>query len=184
MPGTTPVYGLRYQELSDPPNGPNLGQHLALDVEAQLVRLDDPRPCGKMRGASTQQVFTHAVEARVDLALSAINTGGMNDLTNNWFNVVVPGLYLAVASHKWAAGASGYRSLAIAVNDVNQKRVIQDAAGAFGVTTEQEVTALLSLVANDKVTMRALQTQGANLAAEYTLLDSVSLSLHYVSAAT
>jgi hypothetical protein len=40
MAGTTPVYGLRYQELSDPPHGPNLGQQLALDVEDELVRLD------------------------------------------------------------------------------------------------------------------------------------------------
>lgn len=34
---TTPTYGLRYQALTDPPNGATLGQNLATDVEAQLV---------------------------------------------------------------------------------------------------------------------------------------------------
>lgn len=37
---TTPTYALRYQGLADPPHGPNLGQNLAEDVEAQIARLD------------------------------------------------------------------------------------------------------------------------------------------------
>ena len=38
---TTPIYGLRYQELSDTPDGAALGRDLAEDVEAQLVRVDN-----------------------------------------------------------------------------------------------------------------------------------------------
>lgn len=37
---TTPIYGLRYQELSDTPDGAALGQNLAEDIEAQLQRID------------------------------------------------------------------------------------------------------------------------------------------------
>lgn len=40
MPGTTPVYGIPYQSLSDPPNGPDLGQDLAGTVETELTRMD------------------------------------------------------------------------------------------------------------------------------------------------
>lgn len=38
--GTTPTYGLRYQELGDLPNGAALGADLATDVEAELERID------------------------------------------------------------------------------------------------------------------------------------------------
>lgn len=37
---TTPIYGLRYQILANSPHGPNLGRHLAEDVEAQLDRME------------------------------------------------------------------------------------------------------------------------------------------------
>lgn len=40
MPDTTPIYGLRYQELGDAPNGASLGEDLATDVETELVRID------------------------------------------------------------------------------------------------------------------------------------------------
>lgn len=38
--GTTPVYALPFQGLTDPPNGPTLGEDLALAVETELVRID------------------------------------------------------------------------------------------------------------------------------------------------
>lgn len=40
MPASTPTYGLRYLELSDPPDIPALGEDLATDVEAELTRVD------------------------------------------------------------------------------------------------------------------------------------------------
>lgn len=36
----TPVYGLRYQQLGDAPDGAGLGENLATDVEAELERID------------------------------------------------------------------------------------------------------------------------------------------------
>lgn len=41
---TTPTYGLRYESLDDLPDGPHLGEFLAEDVEAQIVRLDAAIP--------------------------------------------------------------------------------------------------------------------------------------------
>jgi hypothetical protein len=40
MPDTTPVYGLPYQAVTDAPDGPNLGEDLALAVEDELTRID------------------------------------------------------------------------------------------------------------------------------------------------
>lgn len=40
MPANTPIYGFPYQELSDPPHGPNLGQDLATAVETEIDRID------------------------------------------------------------------------------------------------------------------------------------------------
>jgi hypothetical protein len=37
---TTPIYGLRYQGSNDAPDGPMLGENLALDVEDELARID------------------------------------------------------------------------------------------------------------------------------------------------
>lgn len=69
--GTTPVYALPYQGLTDAPHGPNLGQQLALAVETELVRVDAdiaaiPRPwlvasSYKTAGDSVVAVSTAAV---------------------------------------------------------------------------------------------------------------------------
>lgn len=40
MAGATPVYGFRYQGLLDSPDGPDLGQDLANDVEAKIITVD------------------------------------------------------------------------------------------------------------------------------------------------
>lgn len=37
---TTPVYGLPYQTLTDPPHGPDLGRLLAEAIEDELARID------------------------------------------------------------------------------------------------------------------------------------------------
>lgn len=44
MAGSTAVYALRWQDLLDPPDGPNLGKHLAEDVEDELIRIDAKDP--------------------------------------------------------------------------------------------------------------------------------------------
>lgn len=40
MPGTTPIYALPYDSLTDPPDGAGMGQSLAEAVEDELVRVD------------------------------------------------------------------------------------------------------------------------------------------------
>lgn len=40
MPSTTPNYALPYQTLADAPDGPSLGEDLALAVDVELARID------------------------------------------------------------------------------------------------------------------------------------------------
>lgn len=61
MPGATPTYGLRYQNLGDPPHGPNLGQNLAEDVEAALAAAE-----------ATAAAATAALAAALDAAEAAL----------------------------------------------------------------------------------------------------------------
>lgn len=51
MPGQTATYGLPYQSLSDPPHGPDLGQHLAEAVESELQRIDADVDALQARGS-------------------------------------------------------------------------------------------------------------------------------------
>jgi hypothetical protein len=44
MPGSTPVYALPYDSLSDPPDGADMGQDLAEAIETQLARVDGDLP--------------------------------------------------------------------------------------------------------------------------------------------
>lgn len=47
---STPTYGLRYQSLTDPPDGATLGLNLATDVEAELVRIENQVNAGQTPG--------------------------------------------------------------------------------------------------------------------------------------
>lgn len=40
MPDETPIYGFRFQELNDPPDGPSLGEDLATDIENKISSMD------------------------------------------------------------------------------------------------------------------------------------------------
>ena len=76
----TPVYALPYQGLADAPNGPTLGQQLALAVEAELVRVDAdiaalPRPIlvasdYQTSGDTTVAISTAAVHQ--DITFTAV----------------------------------------------------------------------------------------------------------------
>jgi hypothetical protein len=70
MSGSTAVYGLRWQDLLDPPDGPNLGKHLAEDVEDELVRIDAVLDKNKyiveVNASATQNVGTTFVALVLD----------------------------------------------------------------------------------------------------------------------
>lgn len=56
MPDQTPIYGFRYQQLGDPPDGASLGEDGFTDVENQLA-ITDSNVSGKI-GAIDKQIFT------------------------------------------------------------------------------------------------------------------------------
>lgn len=59
MPGSTPIYGLRYLELGDAPNIAKVGKDLGEDVEAELARID----AAEAASAAADDVRLDALEA-------------------------------------------------------------------------------------------------------------------------
>lgn len=76
MADQTPVYGLRFQELSDAPHGPNLGDDLALDVETELIRIDN--------SLTTQQTSITSLQSSVTtLQTDVAALGFVGDVLTN-----------------------------------------------------------------------------------------------------
>lgn len=71
MPDQTPIYGLRFQELNDPPNGAKLGRELAFDVEDELSRIDGD--------VSTNTSAISSLDSRV-----TTNENDITDLKKGW----------------------------------------------------------------------------------------------------
>lgn len=67
--GTTPVYSLPFQSLTDPPDGASLGEDLALALEAQLARID-----AVAAAAAAQVVATIPVQALVATSQATTST--------------------------------------------------------------------------------------------------------------
>lgn len=59
MPGTTPIYGLRYLELGDPPDIPKVGKDLGTDVETELDRIDTALSAAETDIAVLELVAAH-----------------------------------------------------------------------------------------------------------------------------
>lgn len=108
----TPVYGWPYQSLTDPPDGPNLGEDLALGVEATLAALAAQVTTLQSDVAALQTVTTDLGSAWVNYvptwtSLTGVNpTVASHDLTGSRYKRIDANL--AVAEISVVFGASGY----------------------------------------------------------------------------
>lgn len=94
MPAT-PVYGLRHQALTDPPNGATLGEYLALDVEDELARID----------ATAALQFTIGAIASGSITINpVVNTPTSGAVT---FGKTLPGTVIVMASATTGFPGSG-----------------------------------------------------------------------------
>lgn len=76
MPGATPTYGFPYQQLGDPPHGPNLGEQLALAVEAALA---------DAVATAAADLATAVADAAANLAAAeAALTADIADIGSTW----------------------------------------------------------------------------------------------------
>jgi hypothetical protein len=97
MPGTTATYGLPYQELTDAPDGPALGQNLAEAVEAELERID---------AAVAPLLNTWAAYTPTWVSLTGTNpTLGSHTRTGRWRKIDDS---LGLAQVRVVFGSSGY----------------------------------------------------------------------------
>lgn len=100
--GTTPVYALPFQGLTDPPDGPSLGEDLALGVETELVRIDG--------AASALTTRVTALEAVAQLLASDYKSSG-NTTTAPALIIAHSLSFTAVINHvytmRWGGAISG-----------------------------------------------------------------------------
>ena len=60
---STPIYGLRYQELGDPPDGPALGKNLAEDVESVVNGIDERLQTTEADVTALQSATGHLIDS-------------------------------------------------------------------------------------------------------------------------
>jgi hypothetical protein len=98
---TTPVYGLRYQALTDPPNGSSLSEMLAEDVEEELVRVD----------AAAALNLTVAAIARAEVLITPVaNTPTSGNVT---WGKTLPGTVVAVAIAETTQAGAAVREVSL-----------------------------------------------------------------------
>jgi hypothetical protein len=80
----TPIYALPYQVLSDPPDGPSLGEDLALAVEAELARIDgDVAAAGaNPNGADGVNAAATTVGTNTTTSATYVNMAGTGAVTS------------------------------------------------------------------------------------------------------
>lgn len=147
---TTPVYALPYQGLADAPNGPTLGQNLALAVEAELVRIDAdiaaiPRPwlvasSYKTSGDTVVNISTSAVAH--SLSFTAVSG---EVYTCRWIGSLVGsiGTSQAFLDLRHASGGSVTTS-STAMGDHTLYNINGNNHRSVGVCVEREFTATAS----------------------------------------
>lgn len=104
---TTPVYGLRYLQLGDPPDIPALGQNLSEDVEAQISRLDDAIAVG-LAGLSTATDWADYVPAVQNVGSATFSTQS-GWWRRTWTKTVIYTAYFVVSANGTGTGNFGYK---------------------------------------------------------------------------
>jgi len=77
MSAITPVYGFPFQSLTDPPDGPNLGEDLALAVESVLVSLTTRLQQAEASVAALQSAAPYRARQIVTAPLGTVTFSGI-----------------------------------------------------------------------------------------------------------
>jgi hypothetical protein len=98
----TPVYGLPYQGLSDTPDGPNLGEDLALAIEAQIARIDGVAAAAAARLAVVRKTADEVISNTTTLQNDDVLLLPVAANTTYEFVMMVGFGASTVADFKWA----------------------------------------------------------------------------------
>lgn len=164
MPGTTPVYALRYQVGTDAPNGAQGLQNLAEDVEAQLVLVNAKIPACKLYNSAQQVIGSGVGQVQCQYDTTIIDTLSattpMADLVNDKITIKKAGIYLLRSNVLWLAGtAAGILRLDMAINGVTNNSTFTNGTAQ---ATSMEVVTHAVMAVNDTITSFVQQTTGAN----------------------
>jgi hypothetical protein len=90
MPGTTAVFGLRYQVAADSPEGDDLGKNLADDTEAALLAERQTAMCQLVQ-QTAQTGWTSGTSTAVTFGASSetVDTGTFHDTGSNTSRIVI-----------------------------------------------------------------------------------------------
>lgn len=141
-------------------------------------------PRGKATQTGTGQALTTATYTGVLFNSEDYDTTGVShSIVTNTERIVIttPGLYTVAASVTFASNATGIRKASITLNAGTT--VVNDSRGAIaGSTTTCNMSADISLAANDYLWVQAYQNSGGNLSLD-TSVGSTWLSVRWVSEA-
>lgn len=174
----TPVYGWRYQGLTDQPHGPNLGANLGLDAEATVSGIDTRLAAAELitaevgPGAVARQAagFSLVSSANTDIPLDTEVYDSASMFAPTSALITIPaggnGLYQLNGWLFYPANNTGFRRLAVSVNGgttvgVDSWHVLVPApqSADCGLSINIDVP----LVASDTVRLKGWQTAGISL---------------------
>ena len=193
MADTTPTYGWPYQELGDPPDGADLGQDLALAIEATVDSIDDRLDTAEATLAALPAGPTSYTPA---LTASSVNptlgSGGDFTQAGHWWRVgkmVYVTIRLRFGSSGNTAGTGDYKvslptaasatlaaSGALAGGAVVGSGVVRDnsaVSSSWTVTAQLETATTVLLVASSNGAV------GAAVPWAWAASDGISLGLSY-----
>jgi hypothetical protein len=193
--GTTGTYGLRYQELGDAPDGPNLGKNLAEDVEAELVRMDAAAADDAARLDTLEDVPVGRAEI-LGFALANSTTTKLNAFTNATPAILAGGVTLS-ADGLTVPKAGLYRiSLVLGITTPSQagfahgsieingsiNRTVMRTEFADSSPTVNESSGLFELAAGDLVGASVFHNAGAGVSTHGSAQYATGLEVTWIRA--
>lgn len=189
MPNT-PIYGLPYPQLTEPPDGPAQFQALAEAVETELARIDadisdiisDVKPYARLRQTSVQSISNATYTGLTFTTEDYDSVGGHSTVTNtSRYTAQVAGAYVFGGGAAFAVNAAGTRSTRWALNGT---AIAGTTSPGFDPSVTSVVVArpmLVVLAISDYIELQARQSSGGALNTSVTSDDQSTMSVWYVS---
>lgn len=170
MPATTPTYAIPYPESTDAPNGPAQMQALALEVEAEIARVDGLISAGPLVKAC--RVYNSASISLTSGAYTALtfnserfDTDTMHSTVSNQSRITftTAGLYAFGGNVSFAANATGLRALGIRMGGATYLSSQQVPSLGASAATELETHGIYAFTAGQYIELLAAQFSGGAL---------------------
>lgn len=178
----TPIYGIPYPALSDPPNGPSQMQALALEVENEIARVDGVDATQNANIAALQSATTVSTFFVRNTVAQSVNSGAFTALTFNTddndsdnghstvsntdrYTVQKSGLWMVSAGVSFVGNATGIRIARITLNG-NVVAGSSLSANNLGVAEFSQVNTRIvrvQCIAGDILRVEAFQNSGVAL---------------------